>query len=231
MFRLTFLTFFGTPRDTHKYEHAHESPAVMTGPLIFLAVLSVVAGWWGIPWIEHGFEHFITGGAGEHHAPSLVLMAVATLVALSGIGLAYQMYYKRAWSPDKVAQRFPQIYALLYNKYYFDELYSVLFIRPFYVLCDVLWTFDMLVIDGLVNLAGWIGLALSVIHNWLDTYLVDGLVNGAGYAMRGLGRSLRFVQTGRLQNYAFLVAFGVLLLAIVQIDLLGLLTRIIAGSK
>jgi NADH-quinone oxidoreductase subunit L len=157
-------------------------------------------------------------------------MAVATLVALCGIGLAYQMYYRRVWSPEAVAQRFSGAYRLLYNKYYFDELYSVLFVRPYYVLCDVLWTFDMLVIDGLVNLAGWIGLAFSVLHNWFDVYIVDGIVNGLGYTMRGLGRSLRYVQSGRLQNYTFLVAFGVLLLVIVQIDLLALLTRLFEGT-
>jgi NADH-quinone oxidoreductase subunit L len=230
MFRLTFLTFYGTPRDQHKYDHAHESPLVMTVPLMFLAVLSVVAGFWGIPWLSHGFGHFITSGHGEHHPPSILLMAVATLVALCGIGLAYQMYYRRVWSPEAVAKRFSGAYRLLYNKYYFDELYSVLFVRPYYVLCDVLWTFDMLVIDGLVNLAGWIGLAFSVLHNWFDVYIVDGIVNGLGYTMRGLGRSLRYVQSGRLQNYTFLVAFGVLLLVIVQIDLLGLLTRLFEGT-
>jgi NADH-quinone oxidoreductase subunit L len=183
-----------------------------------------------MPWLSHGFAHFITGGTAEHHSPSLLLMAVATLVALCGIGLAYQMYYKRVWSPDKLADRFKGLYTLLYNKYYFDELYSVLIIRPYYVLCDFLWTFDMLIIDGLVNLAGWMGLALAVIHNWFDKYLVDGLVNGTGYTMRSLGRGLRFVQSGRLQNYAFLVVFGLLLLVIVQIDLLELLTRLLEGT-
>jgi len=230
MFRLTFLVFFGEPRDHHKYDHAHESPLVMTGPLMFLAVLSVVAGFWGMPWLSHGFGHFITSGQGEHHTPSILLMAVATLVALCGIGLAYQMYYKKAWSPDALAARFQGLYRILYNKYYFDELYDVVFIRPYYVLCDLLWTFDMLVIDGLVNLAGWLGLAVAVMHNWFDKYIVDGLVNGSGYMFRGLGRSLRFVQSGRVQNYTFLVAFGLLLLVIVQIDLLTLLTRLFEST-
>jgi NADH-quinone oxidoreductase subunit L len=231
MFRVTFLVFFGEPRDREKFDHAHESPLVMTAPLMFLAVLSVVAGWWGIPWLHHGFAHFISGGEVVHHEPSLLLMAGATAVALAGIYLAYLMYYKGSVSPDQMAQRFKRSYTVMYNKYYFDELYSVLFVQPFYVLCDVLWTFDMLIIDGLVNLAGWIGLALSVLNNWFDKYFVDGLVNGAGYTMRGLGRVLRFVQSGRLQNYAFLVAFGVLLLVIVQIDLLSLLARLFDGSQ
>ena len=65
---------------------------------------------------------------------------------------------------------------------------------------DILWTFDMLIIDGLVNLAGWFGLALSIVHNWFDKYIVDGIVNGLGYTMRGTGRVLRFVQSGRVEN-------------------------------
>ena len=78
-------------------------------------------------------------------------MAGATAVALAGIYLAYLMYYKGSISPDQMALRFKRAYGLMYNKYYFDELYSVLFIRPYYALCDILWTFDMLIIDGLVN--------------------------------------------------------------------------------
>ena len=231
MFRVTFLTFAGEPRDRKKFDHAHESPFSMTGPLIFLAVLSVCAGWWGIPWLQHGFAHFITGGEGHHAEPSIPLMAVATLIGLSGIGLAYLMYYKKSISAEAVGQRFGRAYTLVYNKYYFDELYSVLFIRPYYALCDFLWTFDMLLIDGLVNFAGWFGLALSIAHNAFDKYIVDGLVNGSGFAMRGLGRALRFVQSGRVHNYAFLIAFGVLLLVIVQTDLLSLVVSIFEGSQ
>jgi len=231
MFRLTFLTFTGEPRDKQKFDHAHESPLVMTGPLMFLAALSIFAGWWGIPWLSHGFGHFITGGEGHHAEPSVVMMIIATLVAVSGIGLAYLMYYKRRISPEAVGARFKAAYTLVYNKYYFDELYSVLFIRPYYWICDFLWTFDMLVVDGLVNFAGWFGLALSWLNNVFDIYVVDGIVNGLGYMSRGVGRLLRFVQTGRVENYAFLIAFGLLLLVIVQIDLLGLVVRIFGGTQ
>jgi NADH-quinone oxidoreductase subunit L len=135
------------------------------------------------------------------------------------------MYYKGSISPDAVAARFRAAYTLLINKYYFDELYNVLFIRPYYWLCDFLWTFDMRVIDGLVNFAGWFGVALAIAHNWFDKYIIDGIVNGLGYTMRGSGRVLRFVQTGRLENYTFLIALGVLLLVIVQIDLLSVVVR------
>ena len=231
MFRLCFLTFAGEPRDRHKFDCAHEAPKTMTIPLMFLAVLSVVAGWWGIPWIDHGFAHFISGGEAHHTEPSLVMMGTATLIALSGISLAYLMYYKKSISADRVAQRFGFMYNLLINKYYFDELYSLVFIRPFYWICDFMWAFDAKVIDGLVNFAGWFGVALAALNNWFDKYIVDGIVNGLGYTMRGTGRVLRLVQSGRLENYAFLVAFGLLLLVIVQVDLLGVVLRLFGAGR
>jgi NADH-quinone oxidoreductase subunit L len=225
MFRLCFLTFTGEPRDKHKFEHAHEAPKTMTVPLMILAVLSVIAGWWGIPWFENGFGHFITAGEGHHGEPSFLLMGLATLVALSGIGLAYVMYYKRSISADRVAERFRPVYTVLINKYYFDELYSVLFIRPYYVICEFMFSFDARIIDGLVNLAGAFGVLAATVNGWFDTYVVDGLVNGLGYTIRGTGRALRFVQSGRLENYAFLIAFGLLLLVIVQVDFVGVVLQ------
>jgi NADH-quinone oxidoreductase subunit L len=231
MFRLCFLTFTGEPRDRHKFDCAHEAPKTMTIPLMFLAVLSVVAGWWGIPWFEHGFAHFITGGQAHHAEPSFVMMGIATLIALSGIGLAYLMYYKKSISPERVAERFAFAYKLLINKYYFDELYSILFIRPYYAICNFMFAFDARVIDGLVNFAGWFGVALSVVHNWFDKYIVDGLVNGLGYLMRSIGRALRLVQSGKIENYAFLVAFGLLLLVIVQVDFVGVVLRFFGAGR
>jgi len=231
MFRLCFMTFMGEPRDKHKFDHAHEAPKTMTIPLMFLAVLSVCAGWWGIPWFEHGFGHFITAGTGHHAEPSFLMMGFATLIALSGIGLAYLMYYKGTVSPERMAERFKAVHTILLNKYYFDELYSLLFIRPYYVICDWMWAFDAKVIDGIVNFAGWLGVALAIVHNWFDKYIVDGIVNGLGYMMRGTGRALRFVQSGRLENYAFLVAFGLLLLVIVQIDFVGVVLRFFGAGQ
>jgi len=231
MFRLVFMTFTGAPRDQKKFDHAHEAPKTMTIPLMILAVLSICAGWWGIPWFEGGFAHFITGGHAHHAEPSFIMMGIATLIALSGIGLAYLMYYRGSISPDRVAERFRPVYTLLLNKYYFDELYSLIFIRPYYWLCDFMWAFDAKVIDGLVNFAGWFGVALAALHNWFDVYIVDGIVNGLGYTMRGTGRVLRFLQSGRLQNYAFLIAFGLLLLVIVQVDLLGVVLRFFGAGQ
>jgi len=151
MFRLCFLTFTGEPRDHHKYDHAHESPRSMTGPLVFLAVLSVCAGWVGIPWLEHGFSSFVYHGEPHHAAPNVLLMLVSLVVGLSGIGLAYLMYYKKSISADAIAEKFKPIHTLLYNKYYFDEIYDATIVKPIYALCDFWFWFDQHIIDGLVN--------------------------------------------------------------------------------
>jgi len=122
MFRLCFLTFTGKPRDQHKFDHAHESPKSMTVPLMVLGFLSVFAGWVGLPWLSHGFSSFVFHGEAYHAHANYLLMLISTVVAVSGIGLAYAMYYKKAISPDTIVAKFKPIYTLLYNKYYFDEL-------------------------------------------------------------------------------------------------------------
>jgi NADH-quinone oxidoreductase subunit L len=105
MWRLCFLTFFGEPRDQHRFDHAHESPKNMTYPLVFLAVLSICAGWVGLPWIHKGFATFVYHGeAYEPHA-NYLLMAISLIVGLSGIYLAYLMYYKKSISADAMAEK------------------------------------------------------------------------------------------------------------------------------
>lgn len=205
MFRLYFLTFAGKPRDHHKFDHAHESPLSMTGPLMFLAVLSVVSGFVGMPWLHHGFSSVVYLSEPHHAEFHLSTAIIATLVGLSGIGLAYLMYVKRAIDPDKIASSMKGVYTTFYNKYYFDEAYDVLFIRPYYVICDAWYWFDRTIIDGLVNGTGALGMWWSDVNTWIDVNLVDGAVNGAGILTRGFGLTVRHLQTGRVQNYAFLV--------------------------
>ena len=122
MFRLIFLTFFGTSRDQHSFDHAHESPRTMTTPLIILAVFSVIAGWVAIPWLEHGFSSFVFYHQPEETHPHYAVMIISTLVALSGIGLSYLVYFKQKISADALAEKFKPIYTTLYNKWYFIEL-------------------------------------------------------------------------------------------------------------
>jgi NADH-quinone oxidoreductase subunit L len=197
MFRLVFLTFFGEPRDHHLHEHAHESPAVMTVPLVLLAVGSAVTGFLGIPpsWgVTHVFEHFLTpvvGGLphGEHvsHGTEWTLLWLSVAVAVAGLLAAWWLYLRSRELPNAIAQKYRRLYELVYNKYYVDELYDALFVRPIRDLSEkVLWRiFD----------AGFID---------------DGLVNGTARFFQRSARSLRLLQAGDVQSYAVAMVVGIL---------------------
>src|SRR5437773_1706272 len=133
MFRLIYLTFYGTSRmDHHTEEHVHESPMVMVGPLMALGVLSILGGFLGFP-PEHGWLHqFLApvAGTGEEHDVStglvLMLMMIATGIALLGWGLAHYLYSVNLSAPNRLATKFQAAYRILLNKYYVDELYDLL---------------------------------------------------------------------------------------------------------
>lgn len=217
MFRLIFLTFFGESRDQHAYEHAHESPRAMTTPLIVLAVLSVCAGWVAIPWLEHGYSMFAYHGEPEHAHAHYSIMLISTLVAFSGIGLAYLMYIKKAISPQELGARFKGLYTLLYNKWYFDEIYDAVIIKPVLAFTDLLWKFDGGVIDWVVNFFGKFTLWVSTVKQWFDVHIVDGAVNGLGYTIWATGALLRQFQSGKVQMYGFFIVFGIVLMLIIRV--------------
>jgi NADH-quinone oxidoreductase subunit L len=219
MFRLCFVTFFGKPRDKHRFDHAHESPKVMTIPLMALAFLAIFAGWVGIPWLKHGYSTFVYHHHPHHAEPSYILMIISTLVALTGIYFAYAMYYKKSISPEKLKAKFSFIYKLLYNKYYFDELYHAVIINPLLKLCSFLFTkLDVGVVDWLVNGVGNFTVFLSDVKEWFDSHIVDGAVNGMAYLTGGIGSGLRRIQTGQLQNYAFVIFFGLVLIILFKLS-------------
>ncbi|MBI3602908.1 MAG: NADH-quinone oxidoreductase subunit L, partial [Nitrospirae bacterium] len=158
MFRLTYLTFYGTSRlDQHTAEHVHESPPVMIWPLAVLAVLSVLGGFLGVPpeagWFHHFLHPVVTAvGAGEEHGGGvglvMTLMVVATTIALLGWGLAHYLYSIRTEAADNMAAKAPGVYTTLLNKYYVDELYDKLIVEPIKRLGLVWDWFDRTVIDG-----------------------------------------------------------------------------------
>ncbi len=217
MFRLCFLTFTGKPRDQHKYDHSHESPKNMTYPLMVLAFLSIFAGWVGIPWLHKGYSSFVFFEHPHHESPVIWLMIISTIVALSGIYLAYLMYYKRSIDPVKVGERFKPIYTFLLNKWYFDELYMGTVIKFVYWFMEVLYRFDVGIIDWFVNFVGRFGLFNSRLWQTFDVYIIDGAVNGAGYLTRWISGGLRKIQTGQVQNYAFVIFLGVVLLILFRV--------------
>jgi NADH-quinone oxidoreductase subunit L len=218
MFRIVFLTFFGKPRNQKAYEHAHESPRTMSWPLIILAFLSIFAGWVGIPWLPKGFGSFVIdyGHHAHHGAFNFILAGIATVVALSGIFLAYLMYIKKSISPVALGAKFAVVHKFLFNKWYWDEIYHLLILNPTLWLAGVLAVFDKLVIDGIVNFMGKFTLLLSWLHNLFDKYIVDGTVNGIGHTVKGIGWIFSRLQTGRTYNYALGIGLGVVLILIIR---------------
>jgi len=203
MFRLYFLTFGGKPRFDEKQKHPHESPKVMTIPLIVLAILSAIGGFIGIPEIfsgEHGnvFHSWLSPvfrstemklhNFGSHtHFEEYLLMAISVAGALGGIFAARHIYINNPTIANKVAKRFKSIYGLLFNKYYVDEVY------------------DATVVNPIVNSSR------SFLWKIFDAKIIDGLINGAARSVGDLSSFIRKIQTGVVQSYALVMMIGILI--------------------
>ena len=207
MFRLYLLCFRGESRvSPEAAHHLHESPPVMIVPLVVLAVLSVVGGWVGLPFQEGGHPFarwlapvFATGAAegghgapGGHGVPHLSVAAewtvilVSLAVAAAGIALGFRLYGRAApaTATDPIAQRMPLVHRALAHKYWVDELYDAIVVRPLNALSQRLWRF------------------------W-DEKVVDGTVNGLAHTFEGLSAISRLFQTGFVGTYALFLTLGV----------------------
>ena len=222
MTRLVALTFMGSFRGgSEKEKHLHESPAVMTLPLMVLAVLSAVGGVIGLPAITHlpNLLHDFLGpvlsshGTSGHQAHAywleLLLMLISTGVATSGIYLGWFFYVKRPELPGQVAARFASLHRLLFEKYYVDEVYQTLFVRPILKLVALSGRFDLNTIDGAVNLSSRVTAKFAFLIGWEDLKIVDGAVNGLAEIFKRWGAALRHLQTGRVQHYLYSVVLGI----------------------
>lgn len=208
MFRLLFMTFFGDYHgaqvDAHGHAHAvhghddhghgdpHESPMVMLVPLMILALLSVVGGLVGI---GNGFEHFLAPvfGTGEvtqaaregaSHGTELLLMGVSVAVAILGLILAWILYVGKPYLPQKIADSLGGFYNAVLNKYYVDELYAKLFVKP--------------LVDG----------STSILWQGVDRKVIDDTVNNAADGARHASDEVRQMQSGNLRSYAGWIAAG-----------------------
>jgi NADH-quinone oxidoreductase subunit L len=183
-FRLVFVTFWGPSHlDPHHAGHVQEPSKTMTVPLVVLAVLSIVTGYFGIP----GFlEPVFATGAGEspHHGSAAVgIMIVATAMGLLGIAGAYYVYVMNPGLPDQLARQWQTLYQGSLNKWYVDETYDRTFVRPTFFMADGLW-------------------------KKIDVGIIDGAVNGVARAIAWGGWLLRLVQSGQTQHYALGMALG-----------------------
>ena len=203
--RLIFLTFHGKFRGTEEQErHLHESPRVITVPLIFLAVGAVAAGWVGIPpiFMEHGdkigeFLAPVLGHPKGHgtHAQEAFVMSASIVVAVVGLFIAFIMYIKKTDLPEKLGSAFQPVYKLLFNKYWIDELYSKTLVQPV------------------------IKASEKIILGIVDTKIIEGIVNGVPNLIGAFSRKFRGIQTGLLSNYALVMAVGTLFIVGVWIFL------------
>lgn len=241
--RATFLVFLGKPRDVHAHEHAHESPPVMTVPLIVLAVLAVFAGLPATPLMGHWIGQFLGTGTGEgvsHVASAIstmshghaaseavghaaeggspVVMGLAISAALIGMLVGYVVYGTRAVDRRALIRRLRPIYLLLKNKYYVDELYYLALVRPGVKLSGLARRFDLGVIDWCVNFVGRATAEISRQAGEFDLEVIDGVVNGVANGTVATGRQLRKVQTGYVQAYMMsILAAAVIGLIILEV--------------
>jgi NADH-quinone oxidoreductase subunit L len=222
MWRLMAMTFFGQPRTS---VHAHESPRVMTVPLMLLAAGSIAAGWIGmpkvfpVPEVFRTFEHWLSpvlmaGHGGEHAAghdatAEWLLMGLSVLVAGAGIFVAYTLYQKRPFTREPLEALGP-VYRGSLNKWKVDEIYDVLFVNGFAKGGGTAMAkFDARVVDGGVNGAGWLTRFGSTLSIWWDTWIVDGAVRLSSFLVKLSSYPVRIVQTGSVQSYALMFVVGV----------------------
>jgi NADH-quinone oxidoreductase subunit L len=200
MFRLLFLTFFGEFRGTEEQKHhLHESPASMTLPLIILAILAAVGGFMNAPlvlgrgYLADYLAPLFTYSqrlnptafnAEVDHATEYMLIGLSVGAGVLGIILAYVQYVSRGVRPaeDDAQRSAPE--NVVYHKYYIDELYNALFVRP----------------------TMWLSKAF---YRYVEQGIIDPVVNGFGRATMGGGRLLRYVQTGSVETYLILMVVGI----------------------
>jgi NADH-quinone oxidoreductase subunit L len=184
MFRLLWLTFFGTPRmDEKTAHHIHESPWSMTGVLVVLAVLSTVGGFFSIPHFLEGMLPLPAVQPELHHYEK-PLIALSVVIALAGLGGAAYFFARDGERASRVREAFGPVHRLLSGKYYIDELYGALLGRP------IQWISDRIFLR--------VG----------DRVLLDGTLDGMASTARGAAGLLARIQTGNLHFYALLVFAG-----------------------
>jgi NADH-quinone oxidoreductase subunit L len=212
--RQIVLTFLGEPR-TEAARHAHETPWTMTLPLVVLSFFAITVGWSGIPesfpvlghWFPGFFNHFV--GHTLENPPghldfSLWPLLTSVIVSLGGLALGYVVYRNyQAGQEDPLKTVLGGFYKILQNKYYLDELYDFLFVRPAYWLSET-FTFQWMdrgVIDGLLHGFSWIPARIGSFLRLYPDRFVNWTGDIAGESVKWFGRRFRVIQTGNLQQY------------------------------
>ncbi len=187
VWRAFWMTFWG---DYKGHGHPHESDWVMLGPLVVLAILSIVGGFvFNVPQILSGMfpikEAVESGGMSE-----TMLTGISVAFGLGGIALSYLMYVVSPEIPEKITSALGGVYTLVYNKYFVDEVYDAVIVHP--------------LVQG----------SESILWKTADAGLIDGIVNGAGTQSKGIGSILRLLQSGNIRSYATWVVIGAVALIV-----------------
>ena len=219
------LTFLGEPR-TVSAQHAQETPWTMTLPLVILAVFAVGIGWAGISesfpvigGIIPNFAHEFIGGTLAELPEALPFniwpLIVSLVVALGGLTLGWLVYRnQKAGAEDPLKIALGPIHTVLKNKYYFDEIYDMIFVRPAYWLADKFTNqfLDRGIIDGILHFVARIASNVGgILRNYFDKPVVNGFGDFVGEGIKKFGRSIKIIQTGRVQQYllmALVLAFA-----------------------
>lgn len=197
MSRLVFVAFFKPAAKPELDPHLHESPKVMTVPLMILAGLSAFAGLLNVPEFLNGhqwFSGFLSASVGggltavHHGANEWVLAGFALAASLAGIVIAAIMYFSNKWNSEKLAKDYQPVYRLWLNKYYVDEFFEKHLIRP------LQWISEKILWKG------------------LDRKAIDGTINVTAGTIDMTGRILRIFQSGFVQTYGFFMLIGIVLI-------------------
>lgn len=228
MFRLWFLAFTGKPRDERVHERAHESPFVMTLPLVFLAAFSAGVAWGWPLWeadasyLGHllekaeppsAFSDFVDE-KGEAHETHLVAGGLALAAALVGAALAVVTYWKPQVDPAAIRAKLGGLYTFLLRKWYFDEAYDTAVVRPTVQLAFAVASADKRPTDAQPPPG-----QLEPPPKRFDLFTLDGWLNALGQAVDAVGQSLRAVQTGQLRSYVLFLALTVVALLVILLSL------------
>lgn len=229
MFRLWFYTFWGKPRDQHVHEHAHESPWIMTVPLLILAPFAWLCAYGGeagqlyltlttdAPTFLHSGIAAVAGGLTmpSHDAVHAVHATAGTwalVAALSGAVLAFVLYGTSAVNLEEMKRSLSGMHGFLSNKWHFDELYDSLFMQPAHKVAAFCAWVDRTIFDSILHGLAKLTLLISQWDRIFDEKVVDGFVNLLGSATNSFGHSLRKIQTGRIRQYVMFIVLGVVVL-------------------
>ncbi len=222
MFRLIFLTFCGKPRFDEHQVHVHESPRNMTIPMMILAFLSIFGGWVAAPKLAGGINYFSRFlepvftkyaptpvvsevSASTAHSPAvqvlLAIVGIPVILAVIGLLIAWWFYIKNPNAPKQLAQKLHGAYALILNKYYVDEIYLAVIVRPF------LW------------------ISTKVLWQFVDSTVIDGAVNGTAKVARESGGAVRELQSSNTRSYASWVVIGAVGFTMLLLVFIGLAVR------